>query len=105
MAAAEACFTPPPVIEPGGMFTAEDYETDPVEVWPDCWKSWQLFCEMSGQWRTSGMGERTALDYTPLMLRMQHMGLSGEAWNDTFRDIRVIEGAALDAMQGKKPDS
>lgn len=56
---------------------------------------------MSGQWRTSGMGARIALDYTPLFMRMDRMGLSDEAWDDKFRDIRVIEGAALDAMQRK----
>lgn len=93
-----------PQIEEGSLFTAEDFELDTVEVWPDCWPSWQLFCELSGQWRISGMGARTALDYTPLFMRMERMGLSEEAWNDMFRDIRVIEGAALDAMQGKTPD-
>lgn len=72
-----------------------------MSVWPDCWASWQLFCELSGQWRTGGMGDRIALDYTPLFMRMDRMRLSDDDWNDLYRDIRVIEGAALDAMQKK----
>lgn len=45
------------------------------------------------------MGEPIALDYTPLFKRMDRLGLSDEDWNDMFRDIRVIEAAALDAMK------
>lgn len=67
--------------------------------------SWQLFIEMSGQWRTAGMGGVTALDYTPLFMRMDRMGLTDEAWNDLFQDIRLIESTALEAMQGKPPSA
>lgn len=95
--AAAACFAPPPEIAEG--FTAEDYETDPVEVWPDCWFSWQIFCELSGQWRVDGMGNRFALDYGPLFDRMERLNLSDDDWNDLFRDVRACEGAALDAMR------
>lgn len=98
-AVAAAAFAPSEEIPEG--FDAEDYETDPVEVWPDCWKSWQLFCELSGQWRTSGMGDRMALDYGPLFHVMDRRGLTGREWEDTFTDIRVIESAALDAMRKK----
>ena len=47
------------------------------------------------------MGGPTALDYTPLFMRMDRMGLSDDDWNDLFRDVRVIEAAALEAMQKK----
>lgn len=70
-----------------------------MEVWPENWEAWRLFCEFSGQWRTAGMnGIRFALDYTPLFLRMDHLGLSDEEWNDLFADVRAMEAAALEQM-------
>ena len=79
-------------------FTPEDYETDPVELWPENWPAWSLFAEMSGQWRMAPMGGATALDYTALFLRMDRLGLTAEQWNDMFADVRVIEAAALKQM-------
>lgn len=55
---------------------------------------------MSGQWRYDFQGPR-ALDYGPLFVLMGRMGLSPEAWDDMFADIRVIEHAALDRMAKK----
>ena len=68
-----------------------------VEVWPENWPAWALWCEMSGQWRV-GMNGPTALDYGPLFARMDRMRLDDEAWHDLFADIRVIEAAALEQM-------
>lgn len=78
-------------------FAPEDYDDEPVEVWPENWPAWGLFCEMSGQWRQS-MGGPTALDYTPLFMRMDRMGLTDQAWQDLFADVRTIEHAALAQM-------
>ncbi len=52
---------------------------------------------MSGQWRT-GFAGPTALDYTPLFMRMARMGLTEEQWADMFADVRTLEAAALTAM-------
>ena len=81
-------------------FTREDYEPEPVDVWPENWPSWCLFSEMSGQWRTAGMnGQNVALDYTALFLRMQRMTtLTDAEWVDLYADVRVIEHAALKQM-------
>lgn len=79
-------------------FAPEDYETEPVEVWPENWPAWGLFCEMSGQWRVAPMGGRTALDYCALFARMDRLALDDDGWNETFADIRVIETAALKQM-------
>lgn len=97
--AAAACYALQEDIPDG--FDESDYEAEVFEIWPDCWPAWQLFMELSGQWRFSGMGGCTALDYTPLFMRMDRMGLCDEAWNNLFFDIRVIERAALEAMQKK----
>lgn len=80
-------------------FEPEDYETGPVEIWPENWLAWSTFCELSGQWRLSPAGGATALDYTPLFMRMERMRLSDSDWQDLFQDIRVIEAAALDQMR------
>lgn len=83
-------------------FTPEDYD-ETVEVWPENWRSWCLYAEMSGQWRraSSGLGGSVpvALDYTPLFMRMERMSLSDEEFNALFADIRVIEAAALEEMR------
>lgn len=77
---------------------AEDFEYT-VEVWPENWPAWTLFAEVSGQWRFAGMaGIEVALDYTPLFMRMERMGLSDSEWNDLFADVRVLEKAALSTM-------
>ena len=56
---------------------------------------------MSGQWRYS-FGGKEALDYTPLFMRMDRMGLDDKAWNELFHDIRHIESAAIEKM--REPD-
>lgn len=79
-------------------FSPEDYETEPVELWPENWPSWCLYAEMSGQWRIAPMGGRVALDYTALFLRMDRMRLDDDTWQSLFDDVRVIEAAALAQM-------
>lgn len=79
-------------------FTPEDYESDPVEVWPENWPAWSLFCELSGQWRLAPMGGPASLDYCALFMRMDRLGLDDVEWNERFADIRVIEAAALKQM-------
>ena len=49
------------------------------------------------QWRI-GMNGATGLDYVPLFTLMDKRGLSGEAWQQLFDDVRVIESAALVEM-------
>lgn len=79
-------------------FTPEDYETDPVELWPENWAAWSLFAELSGQWRMAPMGGAAALDYTALFLRMDRLRLQPQQWDEMFADVRVIEAAALKQM-------
>ena len=80
-------------------FAPEDYDTDAVEVWPENWASWALFCRVSTQWRTAGMGSYIGLDYTPIFTVMDKDGLSGQAWHDAFDDLRAIEAAALEQIR------
>lgn len=79
-------------------FTAEDYEPEPVEIWPENWPAWQLFCDISGQWRYS-FGGKEALDYTPLFVLMNRMNLNDDEWDCMFHDIKAIEYAAIAQMR------
>ncbi len=85
-------------------FEPEDYETDPVEVWPENWQSWSLFVQVSTQWRSAGMGGYIGLDYGPLFTLMDRHGLQGHEWHHTFEDIRVIESTALEQMKAQTND-
>ncbi len=83
-------------------FEPEDYETDPVDVWPENWPAWDLFCMVSTQWRTGGMGSYIGLDYGPLFVVMNRLDLKDEAWLAMLNDIRVIEAEALDTIRGQQ---
>ena len=81
-----------------GGFTADDFDGDPVELWPEHARAWQVFAEMSGQWRQAFNGP-TALDYTALFARMDRLRLDSDAWEDLFADVRVLEAQALRTMR------
>lgn len=81
-------------------FTPEDYAGDDVEVWPENWPAWVLFCEVSTQWRT-GMNGPTGLDYSVVFRLMDEEGLKGQDWRGMLQDIRVIESAALVQMRAE----
>ncbi len=81
-----------------GGFSPEDFEPDPVEVWPENWPAWVLFAEMSGQWRVN-FGGPVALDYTALFARMDRMRLGDAAWEEMFADVRALEAQALQTMK------
>lgn len=89
---------PSPEEMAAGGFTAEDFEGDAVEVWPENAQAWHVFVEMSGQWRQSFKGP-TALDYTALFARMDRLRLSDQGWEEMFADVRVLEAQALRTMK------
>ena len=80
------------------MFTAADYGLDEVEVWPENWTAWRLFCGLSTQWRV-GMNGPTGLEYTALYPLLDREQLSADEWRETFDCVRACEGAALDQMR------
>lgn len=82
----------------GGFDLGGFYASQTVEVWPENHRAFMLFDEMRGQWRTSAAGGAIALDYTPLFLRMDRMGLGDDEWNELFADVRAMAGAALEQM-------
>ena len=79
-------------------FTPADYETDPVDLWPENWEVFQFFSGRLGtQWRFGPAGP-TGLDYSPAFVLMDRMNLQGRAWDDFFSDLQHLEQQALAAM-------
>jgi hypothetical protein len=76
-------------------FTREDFETDPVEVWPENWRAVCLFCDLRTQFRVGGMGSATGLDYNVLFRKMDRMSLTAEEYDQMEEDVRSLEYAAL----------
>lgn len=81
-------------------FSPEDYEQDPVEVWPENFTAFDLFCKLSTQWLTN-TGGATGLNYLVLFALMDRLKLTDEDHDDMFSDIQVLERAALKAMSAR----
>jgi hypothetical protein len=78
--------------------TIEDFEADyTAEIWPDCQRSFDVFCAMSTQWRT-GMNGATGLDYSAIPQVLRLCRVPRTEWADVFEDLRVMESAALKQM-------
>ena len=75
-------------------FAPEDYETDPVELWPENQPAFDMFCMVETQWRVGKSGV-IGLDYDPLVTLMDKRGISGCEWWQMFDDVRFIESAAM----------
>lgn len=80
-------------------FTVADYVQD-VEVWPENHAAWRLFRWLDTQWRV-GMNGPTGFDYTPLLLRLDRMGLDHDDYEQMLDDVRTLESAALNAINTK----
>ncbi|WP_306459514.1 DUF1799 domain-containing protein [Serratia fonticola] len=78
--------------------TLEDMASDPVEILPDVWQSFEVFRAMATQWRT-GMSGVTGLDYNCLPWLMKLHGVEDEAV--ALTDIRVMEATALSVIHKK----
>ena len=83
-------------------FLPEDFANDFVFVWPEHRQAFDVFCAMQTQWRMGGGGMggsvQTGLDYPALLAVMQLLDVPEADRVQVFADVRVMEGAALDAM-------
>lgn len=83
--------------------TVEEASGPPIEVWPDCMQTVEVFIDMDTQWRRAGMsGERAGMDYTVLPVVFGIRGIPKKQWPDLFDDLRVMEVAVLDFLSKKK---
>jgi len=81
--------------------TAEDFECEAVELWPENERAYFLFLSLQTQWRV-GMGGATGLDYLVLFAKLDRMKLSDEDAELLEQDIRAMEHEALKAMSERE---
>jgi hypothetical protein len=65
-----------------------------IEVWPENWPAFDLFCRVRTQWFV-GFGGPTGLRYEAIYPLLDRMGLSPADWEQAFADIQLMESAAL----------
>ncbi|MCS0808689.1 DUF1799 domain-containing protein [Massilia agilis] len=75
----------------------EDFAGEPVEVWPENWPTFSLFCDLQTQWRV-GAGGPVGLDYNTLFHKMDRMQLGPDEYDHLESDIRTMEHEALAVM-------
>ena len=75
-----------------------------MEVWPENWQAWVLFCQVSTQWRV-GMGGATGLDYGAIYPLLDRIAQDAPEWMDLFEDLQVLERAALKQMSDNRSDT
>lgn len=75
-----------------------------MEVWPENWPAWSLFCQVSTQWRV-GMSGPTGLDYSAVYPLLDRAAKDQQEWDEMFSDIQVMEGAALKQMSENRSDT
>ncbi len=65
-------------------------------LWPDNVDTWAHWLALQTQWRSSGMGGRTGLDYAGVRAYLSETGLTGELRADVWRGILACERGALE---------
>lgn len=78
-------------------FAPEDYEEDPVPIWPGNRQAFDLFYFMRTQWRRDN-GPR-GLDYNVLFRKMDRMKLTPEQYDELEADMQAMEAAALEVIR------
>jgi hypothetical protein len=72
----------------------EDFPEPEVQVWDDNWLAITLFLTYSSQWRV-GMAGPIGLDFNVIHHALDRKGITGEAFEDTIEDMKIIEATAL----------
>lgn len=68
-------------------------------MWPDNVDAVRVFDRMGTQWRVGPAGP-VGLDYNVLPFVLRQCGVPRRQWPRLFEDLRVMEGAALDEING-----
>jgi hypothetical protein len=72
-----------------------------IEVWPENWPAFQLFCQLQTQWRAGAAG-LIGLDYNTLYRKLDRLHLTDQQYEDWEADIQTMEYAALAVMNEEK---
>lgn len=76
----------------------EDYEEEPVEVWPELIPVYNLWIIVGDQWRMGPCGP-VSLDLAPVFHELDRMSLDKDAYEGLLMDVKVVAGVALDEMR------
>lgn len=71
----------------------------PVGVWPDNWPVLDVFLKCNTQWRT-GFNGAYGLDYSVLPWLFEMCSVKDH--KQAFKDIQIMESAALDVMRQQR---
>ncbi|MFZ2309597.1 MAG: DUF1799 domain-containing protein [Rhodoferax sp.] len=72
-------------------------ESEIAYLWPCNVQAWCVWCELQTQWRHSGMGDATGLDYAGVRAHLDECGHSGSERKELWSCIQAAERATLDA--------
>lgn len=75
--------------------TAQDFEADAVEVWPENVPALQMFQRIGTRWVMGGTGCVTGIRWEAVYPLMDRLGLDAPAWDALLSDLEVMEQAAL----------
>ena len=89
-------------LEAIGLHREDVEDTSITEIWPENYTAFQVFNEISSQWRV-GMNGPTALDWNVAFEVMKLMKVKRQL--DVIRDIKVMERAALNQMAAQTKKS
>jgi hypothetical protein len=86
-----------------GLEATEPLELDETfALWPECLRVFNLWISVQTQWRISGMGGATGLDYAGVEACMRMRGVHKTEWVSVFADLQVMERAALREWASQK---
>ncbi len=69
--------------------------------WPENAQAIYLFIQLLTQWRV-GMSGPTGLDYAAVYPLLDRKATDSDEWDQLFDDLRVMEGAALEAIADQR---
>lgn len=78
----------------------EDFPEPHVDLWPENWPPLQLFIHHCTQWRLGAAGP-VGLDYGVIFHELDRSRITGDDFEDTMNCIRIIESAAIEAINEK----
>lgn len=68
-------------------------------MWAENWPALNVFLTLSTQWRLAPSGHLVGLDYTAIPPALGMLGVARREWPELFEDLRVMERAAIEALQ------
>lgn len=83
-----------------GLVHVGDVPDRSIPVWPENWKTVEVFVAMGTQWNVASMGGAIGLRYEALPAVMRYCGVATASRADVFAGLRSMERAALEVING-----